>query len=161
MTIEEISRLKIPFVGVGCIVERDGLFLLARNHGGGWGPPGGHLDFGESPEACAARETREETGVRVENVEFVAITNDLLTAVDKHYITIWMRADALDTSATVNDQAEIAEVGWFSQDAWPAPLAVYFENLLAGRCLPLHPANLPFSGQAVTARDSPVASPTG
>ena len=145
MTTEEISRLKIPFVGVGCIVERDGLFLLARNHGGGWGPPGGHLDFGESPEACAARETREETGVRVENVEFVAITNDLLTDVGKHYVTIWMRADPIDQSAVVNDPAEIAEVGWFPPEAWPRPLAVYFENLLARRCLPPRPANLSFA----------------
>ena len=85
MTIEEISKLKIPFVGVGCIVHRAGQFLLVRHHDGQWGPPGGHLDFGESIEDCARRETLEETGVRVTNLEFVAITNDLLAEREKHY----------------------------------------------------------------------------
>ena len=103
MTTEEISRLKIPFVGVGCIVNRNGKCLLARNHGGGWGPPGGHLDFGEDPAACAARETWEETGVQVTNVEFVAITNDMLGDVGKHYVTIWMRGEPDDAVAFVAD----------------------------------------------------------
>ena len=145
MTIEEISRLKIPFVGVGCIVERAGKFLLARNHGGGWGPPGGHLDFGEDPATCAARETWEETGVRVKDVEFVALTNDLLAASGKHYITIWMRGEPDEARGFVADPQEIAEVGWFAQSEFPQPLAVYFENLLARRCLPPAPTNLPFS----------------
>ncbi|GAB2860893.1 hypothetical protein GCM10027026_08430 [Myroides odoratimimus subsp. xuanwuensis] len=32
-----------------------------------WGLPGGHLDEGEDPEACAYRELEEETGVRLES----------------------------------------------------------------------------------------------
>jgi 8-oxo-dGTP diphosphatase len=85
---------KIPLVGVGCIVLCDAKLLLVRNKHGFWSPPGGHLDFGETPEACAARETLEETGIAVSNVEFVAITNDVLTDTGKHYLTIWMRGDA-------------------------------------------------------------------
>ena len=145
MTIKEISHLKIPFVGVGCIVSRAGKFLLARNHGGGWGPPGGHLDFGEDPATCAARETLEETGVRVSKIEFVAITNDLLVDTGKHYVTIWMQGEPDQSPALVADPKEIAEVGWFAQSEFPQPLAVYFENLLARRCLPPAPANLPFA----------------
>jgi 8-oxo-dGTP diphosphatase len=41
---------KIPYVGVGCIVVRDGNLLLVRNQRGLWSTPGGHLDFGESPD---------------------------------------------------------------------------------------------------------------
>ncbi len=146
MTPSEIHALQIPFVGVGCIVtRRDGQLLLVRNHGGGWSPPGGHLDFGESPEACAARETLEETGVRVTDMEFVAITNDLIEDAGKHYVTIWLRAVADEWTPAVADPAEIAEIGWFPSEALPTPLAVYFENLLAGRCLPAAPTNLPFS----------------
>ncbi len=144
MTIEEISKLKIPFVGVGCIVHRAGRFLLVRHHDGLWGPPGGHLDFGESIEDCARRETLEETGVRVMDPEFVAITNDLLAGIGKHYVTVWMRAEAAETTSAIQDQAEIAAVGWFALDALPAPLFPYFENLLAGRSLPEAPTNLGF-----------------
>ena len=144
MTIEEISKLKIPFVGVGCIVHRAGRLLLVRHHDGHWGPPGGHLDFGESIEDCARRETLEETGVRVINLEFVAVTNDLLAGGDKHYVTVWMRAEATNATSATQDQAEIAAVGWFAPDALPTPLFPYFENLLAGRSLPSTPANLSF-----------------
>jgi 8-oxo-dGTP pyrophosphatase MutT (NUDIX family) len=69
---------KIPYVGVGCIIVRDGKLLLVRNQRGFWSTPGGHLDFGEAPDVCAARGAFEETGVTVSNVQFVAITNDVL-----------------------------------------------------------------------------------
>src|SRR5256885_8874721 len=119
---------KIPFVGIGCIVVRDGQLLLVRNRRGFWSTPGGHLDFGETPEACAARETLEETGVSVSNVEFVAITNDVLADVGKHYLTVWMRGDG-DVAEPVNgDPDEIKEIGWFAPDALPKPLHLYFQN---------------------------------
>ena len=52
--------------------------------------------LGESPEVCAARETLEETGITVSNVEFVAITNDVLADAGKHYLTVWMRGEPSD-----------------------------------------------------------------
>ena len=152
MTITELSELKIPFVGVGCIVTRAHELLLVRSHAGFWGPPGGHLDFGESPEDCAARETREETGVRVTNVDFVAVTNDLCADTGKHYVTLWMRADAAaEAAAAAGDPAEIADVGWFPPGALPKPWFLCFENLPARRCLPGTPANLPFAGELYAA----------
>jgi 8-oxo-dGTP diphosphatase len=135
---------KIPYVGVGCIVVRDGRLLLVRNQRGFWSTPGGHLDFGETPEGCAARETLEETGVSVSNVEFVAITNDVLADVGKHYLTVWMRGDANASEPVIGDPDEIAEIGWFAPSALPEPLHLYFQNLLAGRSLPAAPPNLPF-----------------
>jgi 8-oxo-dGTP diphosphatase len=144
MTAEGLPH-KIPFVGVGCIVVRDAELLLVRNHRGLWSTPGGHLDFGESPDVCAARETFEETGVTVSNVRFVAITNDVIPEAGKHYLTVWMRADADGASAQIGDTAEIAELGWFSPGQLPSPLHLYFKNLLAGRCWPPSPANLPFT----------------
>src|SRR5438067_4863655 len=85
---------KVPYVGVGCIVVRDGRLLLVRNQLGFWSTPAGHLDFGESPDICAAREVLEETGITVSHVEFVAITNDVLVDAGNHYLTVWMRGDA-------------------------------------------------------------------
>lgn len=133
-----------PRVGVGCIIMRDGRVLLVRSLRGRWSTPGGHLDFGETPAECAARETLEETGIGVSNLEFVAITNDVFLDTGKHYVTIWMRGDPDDAEPTVGDADEIAEVGWFEPAALPAPLFLFFENLLAGNCLPPAPLNLPF-----------------
>jgi hypothetical protein len=56
-----------------------------------------------------------------------------------------MRAEADDAPPAIGDQAEIAEIGWFAADALPAPLQLYFQNLINGRCLPKTPANMPFA----------------
>ncbi len=144
MTNTDISD-KIPHVGIGCVVVRDGKLLLVRNQHGFWSTPGGHLDFGESPDACAGRETLEETGISVTNVEFVAITNDMLTDVGKHYLTVWMRGDADSAPARIGDAAEINQLGWFAPGNLPRPLHIYFQNLVERRCWPRSPANMPFT----------------
>lgn len=131
-----------PRVGVGCIVTDGDRLLMVRNHGGYWSTPGGNLEFGETPADCAARETFEETGVRAGNVRFVAITSDIVNVTGKHYITIWMRGDALNIDARIGDPQEIAEVGWFERGALPEPRFSYFENLFAGRCLPSPPLEI-------------------
>jgi 8-oxo-dGTP diphosphatase len=144
-----------PNVGVGCIVVRNDCVLMVQNHGGYWSTPGGHLDFGESPADCAVRETLEESGIRVFNVEFVAITNDVFEERGKHYVTIWMRAEPEPGPITVHDSAEIADAGWFRISDLPSPLHLYFQNLISERCLPPRPHNLPFRQESdSTASDS-------
>jgi 8-oxo-dGTP diphosphatase len=134
---------KIPYVGVGCIVVQDERLLLVRDRRGLWSTPGGHLDFGESPAECAARETREETGVVVRNIDFVALTNDVLDDVGKHYVTIWMRGEAEGYATAIEDTFEIQEVGWFSPAEVPTELHKFFLNLIAGSSFPQNPPNLP------------------
>ena len=128
-----------PRVGVACLVTRGGQILLLRrqrSHGAGsWSPPGGHLDFGESIEACAMRETHEETGLRIANPEFFGITNDIFEPDGKHYVTVWMHAEADGGEPAVQDQAEVAAVGWFEPDRLPTPLFLSLANLIAGRVL--------------------------
>lgn len=137
---------RVPYVGVACLVIRDGRVLLVRHKRGSepgtWSPPGGHLDFGETPEACAARETLEESGVRVSDVTLFGITNDLFEAAGRHYITLWTRAGANEGDAVVGDPSEIADVGWFELSLLPTPLFLSFSNLLAGRCTPPAPIDL-------------------
>ena len=129
-----------PRIGVGVIIIRDDhvLLLKRRNvHGADtWSTPGGHLEFGETPEACAIREAYEETGVTIGEVKFRAITNDIFETEGKHYITIWMEGRYVAGEARVNAAYEMSEVGWFSWDALPQPLFLSLRNLLSGRCYP-------------------------
>jgi ADP-ribose pyrophosphatase YjhB (NUDIX family) len=56
-------------------VAPDGRFLVVRTHKwrDAWGVPGGKIDRGETMEAALVREFREETGLVVRDVRFVAV----------------------------------------------------------------------------------------
>ena len=73
--MREISAAR-PSVTVAAIVERDGAFLLVREHtrsGIKLNQPAGHLEPGESPPDGAARETLEEAAWRVAPSSLVGI----------------------------------------------------------------------------------------
>lgn len=131
-----------PKVGVAVIIMRENQVLLLRrrnSHGAGsWAVPGGHLEFGENPEQCVAREAFEETGLRVSGLRFFALTNDVFDEENKHYITIWLLAEDFNGEAKVNAPEELSEVAWFAWDSLPTPLFLPFQNLLDGKSLPEH-----------------------
>ena len=130
----------MPRVGVGVIVRKGAEILLLKRRGthgaGSWSTPGGHLDFGESPEECAIREALEETGVTVGSVHFRALTNDVFSAEGKHYVTLWMEAEYRSGEAAPCAEYEATEVAWFQLDRLPQPLFLPFQRLLAGCCYP-------------------------
>lgn len=113
-------------VGVAVLVWRDGTFVMQQrigSHGAGtWSVPGGHLEFGESWEACAKREVMEETGMIITNVQFLALTNDMFATEDKHYITIWVTADWLRGEPTIMEPHKLTTLNWATFKTLPAPL---------------------------------------
>jgi 8-oxo-dGTP diphosphatase len=127
-------------VGVAIIVTRGNQVLLLKRlnvHGAGsWSTPGGHLDFGETPEECAIREAREETGLDIVNIAFKAITNDIFETENKHYISIWMEGEYQSGEAVLAAPYESSEIGWFDWDKLPQPLFLPFQNLLNGNRYP-------------------------
>jgi 8-oxo-dGTP diphosphatase len=129
-----------PRVGVGVIITRDQQVLLLRRrnvHGAAtWSTPGGHLDFGESPEQCALREVKEETGLDIDTVAFRAITNDVFAAEGRHYITIWMEGRYTGGEPILVAPHEASEIGWFPWDALPQPLFLPLQHLLDGDYYP-------------------------
>lgn len=124
---------KMPKVGVGVIIVRDGKVLLGKRIGshapGTYAFPGGHLEFGESWEACAAREVKEETGMTVTNAKFAAVTNDIFKKDDEHYVTIFMRVECTgEPEAMEPDRCEGWE--WFFWDKLPRPLMIGTADLI-------------------------------
>jgi 8-oxo-dGTP diphosphatase len=126
-----------PRVGVGCIVRREAEVLLVRRRGshgaGSWSSPGGNLDFGEDPAACAAREAAEDTGVAVGTPMFVGLTSDVFAPEGKHYVTLWFEAEWVSGGASAVAEDELSEVRWFPEDRLPQPLFLPLQNFLAGR----------------------------
>ncbi|KAK4040977.1 NUDIX hydrolase domain-like protein [Parachaetomium inaequale] len=94
------TQTPVVRVGVAAVIQdaqgRMVLGIRKGSHGDGqWQFPGGHLEMGESPLACAERETLEETGLVVRAEKLVTVTNDVFGP-SKHYITLFVlcrRAD--------------------------------------------------------------------
>jgi 8-oxo-dGTP diphosphatase len=122
-----------PQIGVGVLVFRNGQLLLGQrrgSHGAGtWAPPGGHLEFGESVEACARREVLEETGLHVETVRPGPYTNDVFDVEARHYVTLFVLAQSGVGEPAVLEPSRCAGWGWFSWMALPEPLFLPLANL--------------------------------
>ena len=128
-----------PQVGTAMIITKDDKVLLMKRKGphgkGTWSTPGGHLEFGETLEECAAREAKEEVGVDVIDVRFRAVTNDIFEETGKHYITVWMEGK-LAGEPFLAAEREVEEIGWFAWDSLPEPLFLTLENLVKGNSYP-------------------------
>jgi 8-oxo-dGTP diphosphatase len=123
-----------PAVGVAAIIRnRDTVLLGWRvgSHGAGsWQLPGGHLEYGETPEACAYREVWEETGLTIANPQRGPYTNDVFTAEGKHYITLFVLVDYAGGEPVVREPTKCARWAWFNWDALPEPRFLPLENLI-------------------------------
>lgn len=70
---EQVKIYKNPFPTVDIIIEiNNGIVLIERkNEPFGWAIPGGFVDYGESLEAAAAREAKEETSLEISELRLL------------------------------------------------------------------------------------------
>ncbi len=127
----------IPRVGVGVIIMRDDEILLGRRKGshgsGSWSFPGGHLEMYESFFDCAARETMEETGLEIDIIkELPVVTNDFFKKEDKHYVTVYIRANYIGGEAKILEPDKCYGWDWFSWDSMPDDIFIPVANLKRG-----------------------------
>jgi 8-oxo-dGTP diphosphatase len=125
---------KRPLVGVAVIVVRERRVLLGKrknSHGTGtWQFPGGHLEFGESIDACARRELFEETGLSVTNLRMGPFTNDIFEEEKKHYVTLFVIANQSTGEAQVKEPDKCECWGWFRWSEMPRPHFPPIANLI-------------------------------
>lgn len=124
-----------PRIGVGVLIFRDGKILLGRrlgSHGeGDWSAPGGHLEFGETPQQCAAREVLEETGLILGATTLGPFTNDVFYSEQKHYVTLFVLAHAASGTPQRCEPEKCAGWQWFDPADLPQPLFAPLRSLLA------------------------------
>ncbi|MCH7605322.1 NUDIX domain-containing protein [Patescibacteria group bacterium] len=116
-----------PRVGIGVTIIKDGKILLGKRKGshgeGEYASPGGHLEYMESFEECAVRETLEECGIEITNIHFKFLVNVTAYA-PKHYVHIGMIADWKSGEPQVLESDRCESWDWYDPDELPEPLFV-------------------------------------
>jgi len=114
-----------PKVGIGVMILKDRKVLLAKRKGshgeGEYAFPGGHLELNESFENCARRETREETGMEIDNIRFLFLANVKKYA-GKHYVHIGLIADWKSGKPKVLEPEKSEVWDWYELNNLPRPM---------------------------------------
>lgn len=89
---------------------------------GTYGWAGGHLEFGETPEACAVREVAEETGLVInpDMLEPLCVSNTM--AYGTHYIDIEFRCEIPEGRPRLMEPQKRETWEWHSLTALPEPM---------------------------------------
>jgi 8-oxo-dGTP pyrophosphatase MutT (NUDIX family) len=109
--------------GVKCALTHRGEVLLVRHTYGRrdtWYLPGGAMRRGEPPLRAAAREMREELGLRELELHEVGTFETRLERIAARLT--YVRAELPDPARVRANPVEIAQTGWFGRDALPTPL---------------------------------------
>ena len=117
-----VVKYRNPFPTVDIIIEVEkGIVLIKRkNPPYGWALPGRFVDYGESLEAAAIREAREETSLDVALVSQLGAYSDPDRDPRKHTISVVFIARAGGQPQAADDAVEI---GVFGRDTLPERLA--------------------------------------
>jgi 8-oxo-dGTP diphosphatase len=125
-----------PRVGIGIVLVRGAECLLIRRArppaAGAWSLPGGAQALGETAEACARRELREETGLDAGEMVLVghadSIHRDADGRIEYHYTILDFAARYQRGTPVAGDDA--ASFAWAGADAfdrydlWPPARAM-------------------------------------
>lgn len=107
------------------MILKEGKVLLAKRKGahgeGEYAFPGGHLEHMESFEDCARRETQEECGIEIKNIQFHFVENVKKYA-PKHYVHIGMLADWKSGKPEVMEPEKSETWEWYDLEKLPKPL---------------------------------------
>jgi len=112
--------MKQPFLTVDTIVRMNGGVVLVNRgrepHKGKWALPGGFVNYGEMVDRAAARETEEETGLKVKIQKLIGVYSDPKRDPRGHTISMCFVAEVVGGKLAAGSDA--AEVRVFKKIPW-------------------------------------------
>jgi len=135
-SIKPASPFDWPRVGVAVLVRQDGKILVglrrSATHGDGvWQLPGGHLEWSEDVEACAAREVLEETGLDIRVDGRGPWSADYFPESGRHYVTVFILATVIGGIPEVREPDKCERWEWFDWTALPEPMLLPLASIRA------------------------------
>lgn len=120
-----VPGYQTPKVAVGAVVgnERGEILLVQRADSGVWLYPTGWADIGYSPSEVAVKEVSEETGIECEVVQMMAVFDGLrrqFSRIPLYSVVFHCRSIGGELRP---HPLECSDVGWFSLDDLPDPIA--------------------------------------
>jgi ADP-ribose pyrophosphatase YjhB (NUDIX family) len=114
-----------PLVGCDVFVlnQRSEVLLIQRADNGLWALPGGCHDLGETPQKCAERECREESGYEVEVTDLLGVWSSNRYAYvhypwkENEFCHLFFRAKL--KGGEMKTSNESTKVGWFLESDLP------------------------------------------
>jgi 8-oxo-dGTP diphosphatase len=124
-----------PRVGVGVLLvdENARVLLTLRNcppEAGCWSIVGGKVDFLETLEQCAVRESREEVGLEIRLVRLLCVTDHHLPHEGQHWVSPAYLGQVLAGEVRNCEPHKTREVSWFPLGALPRNLTITARNAI-------------------------------
>jgi 8-oxo-dGTP diphosphatase len=135
MSEAEFAGVAHPRVGVGVLLIDDAgrVLLTLRNRAPEaehWSIVGGKLDFLETLENSALRETFEEVGIGIAIDSLLCVTDHLLPQENQHWVSPAYLARIVGGEARNCEPEKTREVRWFPLEQLPSNLTMTARNAI-------------------------------